>query len=396
MERITGARKDYHWGSPEAICEFLGVPSSASPLAEVWFGTHPSGPAQLPDGRSLRDAVDADPHGSLGADVITAFGERLPFLVKLLAPASPVSLQVHPSLEQAQAGFADEEARGVPREAAHRTYPDANHKPEMLFALTTCEAVAGFRPPRRAIELLASLDAPLARTLHADLVADPSPDGVRTAFSRLLDPAQRPGADAVAAVVEACAARLAAHRSPSVRTDRIVAILADAYPGDPGAVASLLMNPVTLRPGEVLFVPAGGVHSYLSGLAIEVLANSDNVLRAGLTSKYVDAAGVLETVDWVAAPPVRLGPERVADDIDVFYAPVDDFQLSVATVDHARTPLLPGRGPRVVIVIDGEVELSCAAGGRARLHRGEALFVTAADGEVTLAGSGTVAQASVP
>lgn len=395
MERITGAQKDYHWGSRDAICEFLGVPASASPLAEVWFGTHPSGPAQLPDGRSLDEVVDADPASALGADIVSAFGPRLPFLVKLIAPASPVSLQVHPSLEQAQVGFADEEARGVPRDAPHRTYPDANHKPEMLFALTTCEAVAGFRAPRRAIELLASLEVPLARTLHADLVADASAEGVRTAFTRLLDPEQRPDADQVAAVVDACAARLAAHRSPSVRTDRIVAILAEAYPGDPGAVASLLMNPVTLRAGEALFVPAGGVHSYLSGLAIEVLANSDNVLRAGLTSKYVDAAGVLETVDWVAAPPVRLGPERVADDIDVFYAPVDDFQLSVATVDHERQPLFPGRGPRVAIVIDGEVQLTCPR-GTVRLRRGEAVFVTADDGEVTLSGSGTVAQASVP
>src|SRR5690625_301905 len=275
MRRVTGVPRDYAWGSHSAIQELVGTEPNGTPLAELWFGAHPTAPAQLIDGPGdLGTAIADDPTGTLGADVTARFGPQLPYLLKLIAPARPLSLQVHPSLERARARYAAEDRAGVPLDAPHRNYRDPNHKPELVFALTTFEAVCGFRAPRRAAELLADLDAPLARRLHRELAADPTPGGMRSAFTTLLHEASRPSPEEVAQVVDACRTR-AEQGSPSPRADAIVVRLAEHYPDDPGVVASLLLNPVTLHPGDSLFVPAGGVHAYLSGLAVEVMASSD-------------------------------------------------------------------------------------------------------------------------
>ncbi|HLT85014.1 MAG TPA: mannose-6-phosphate isomerase, class I [Phototrophicaceae bacterium] len=399
MRRVVGAPRAYAWGSPSAIHELVGTEPTGEPLAELWFGAHPTAPARtVEDGSDIRTLIAEDPEGTLGRDVLARFGAQLPYLLKLIAPSRPLSLQVHPDLPRARERFAAENAAGVPLDAPTRNYRDANHKPELVFALTTFEAVCGFRAPRRAAELLADLDAPVARALHELLAADPTPAGMRTAFTTLLDEATRPGPDEVEQVVAACRER-AERGSPSPRADGIVSRLAEEYPHDPGVVASLLLNPVTLQPGDSLFVPAGGVHAYLSGIGVEIMASSDNVLRAGLTDKHVDVPEVLDCVDYVAAPPIRIAPEVVHGATRVFYAPVDDFELSVTSLadgdcaDGARP--LPGRGPRVLLCLDGAVEVS-AAGGTLTLARGEAAFVRADDGPLTIAGAGTLVQADVP
>lgn len=399
MRRVLGVPRAYAWGSPSAIHGLVGTEPDGRPLAELWFGAHPTGPAPTEDGSTdLGALIAADPQGTLGRDVVARFGTDLPYLLKLIAPDSPLSLQVHPDLERARERFAAENAAGVPLDAPWRNYRDPNHKPELVFALTTFEAVCGFRAPRRAAELLADLDAPLARGLHRTLAADPTPNGMRTAFTALLDEATRPTLDDVAQVVAACRERRD-RGSPSPRADAIVLRLAEHYPDDPGVVASLLLNPVTLQPGDSLFVPAGGVHAYLSGLGVEVMASSDNVLRAGLTRKHVDVAEVLDCVDYVAAPPIRVAPEVFHGATRVFYAPVDDFELSVTVLDDgdcadgARP--LPGRGPRVLLCLDGEVEVA-AASSSLTLARGQAGFVRADEGPLTVAGTGTLVQADVP
>ncbi|WP_240646158.1 mannose-6-phosphate isomerase, class I [Georgenia sp. SYP-B2076] len=352
---------------------------------------------QPPTAADLRALIAADAVGTLGEDVVSRFGAHLPYLLKLIAPERPLSLQVHPSLERAREQFAAEEAAGTPRDAPHRNYRDPNHKPELVYALTTFEAMCGFRAPRRAAELFVDLDVPLARELHRILRSDTSAEGVRQAFTTLLAPATRPPAAQVQAVAAACAARLAAG-SPSPRADGTVVMLAEAYPGDPGVVASLLLNPVTLQPGEALFIPAGGVHAYLSGVGVEIMASSDNVLRAGLTTKHIDVAEMLECVDYVAAPPIRPAPEVFHGATRVFYAPVDDFELSITDLadlpDGPRHPL-PGRGPRILLCLDGTADVATAE-ERVRLERGQAVFVRADEGRVFVHGTGTLVQADVP
>ncbi|GAA4288119.1 mannose-6-phosphate isomerase, class I [Georgenia daeguensis] len=402
MQRIVGVERDYAWGSHDAIPGLLGAEPGGGPVAELWFGAHPDGPARLEAvfgdaGPDLLTHIAADPVGALGDDVVSRFGPQLPYLLKLIAPAKPLSLQVHPSLERARERFAAESAAGIALDDPTRNYRDPNHKPELVFALTTFRAMCGFRAPRRAAELLADLDTPLAQSLHATLRADPTAEGVRAAFTWLLDSETRPSHDAVQELAAACARRLA-DGSPSPRADNTVVRLAEAYPGDPGVVVSLLLNPVTLQPGDALFVPAGGVHVYLAGLGVELMAASDNVLRAGLTPKHVDVPEMLECVDYVAAPPIRIAPEVFHGATRVFYAPVDDFELAVTAltdVNGGPSHPLPGRGPRVLLCLDGRIEVTSETDS-AVLERGEAYFVRADEGALRGRGTGTLVQADVP
>jgi mannose-6-phosphate isomerase len=396
--RVAGSQRHYQWGSTTAIPGLFGLEPSAEALAELWFGAHGIAPSHVTtaDGTvPLAELIAFDPRTALGEDVVARFGSSLPYLLKVIAAETPLSLQVHPHLANARAGYAEEERAGVPLDAPHRNYKDSNHKPELVFALTRFEALCGFRAPRRAAELLAGLNAPLAKELHGVLAKQPSADGIRAAFTQLLELRTRPSAGEVQEVAIACAARLAAG-SPSPRADRTVVLLAEAYPGDPGVVTSLLLNPVTLEPGDAMFVPAGGVHAYLHGLGIEIMASSDNVLRAALTPKHVDVAEVLRNVDYVAAPPIRIAPETFHGATKVYYAPVDDFELSVTTIADDEIHPLPGRGPRILLCLDGGLTVSSTGNGVLTLSKGQSAFAPASDGLLTVCGTGVLVQADVP
>ncbi len=399
MLSLRAALRRYPWGSPTFVPELLGLPADGGPVAEAWFGAHATAPSPLDVAgvADLRALIAADPSRHLGDDVVARFGPRLPYLLKVIAAAHPLSLQVHPDRDQARTGFEDEQRRGVPLGAPERLYPDANHKPELIYALTPIEAMVGFRSPRRAAELVAGLDVPLARRLHRVLMAKPGRAGVGEAFRLLLDEATRPSPEEIAEVAGACRQRLA-DGSPSPRADSTVVRLTEVYPTDAGAVTSLLLNPVTLQPGEALFVPTRTVHAYQSGAGVEIMANSDNVLRAGLTAKRIALPQLLSTVDWVAAPPIRIAPETFHGATRVFYAPVDDFELSVTdlpTGEQVRHPL-PGRGPRVLLSLTGHVQVDDEHGGTIDLPAGAAAFASADDGELGVRGAGTLIQAGVP
>lgn len=411
MLELRGRARPYQWGSTSAIPGLLGKPPAEGPVAEVWLGAHPDDPASVgvgtsivddsqlypsrvppgPPSQSLAEWIAQDPEAALGESVVERYGTSLPYLLKVIAPAEPLSLQVHPTIEQAEEGFAAEETAGVPRSAPDRNYKDRNHKPELAYALTTFEALAGFRARRRIGEVLKGLDAPLAQRLRAVL----GMGGVRGAFEYLVREQTRPSPEEVAEVAEACAARPAAD-SPSARADRVAAMLSERHPGDPGVVASLLMNPVTLNPGEALFLSAGTVHAYLSGVAVEIMAASDNVLRAGLTHKHVDVPELLAVLNSSASPPTRIAPERVNAAVSTFYAPVDDFELSEIRLRDANTRVrVRGIGPRTVLCLQGAAQLE--AGGRVRsVIAGQAVFVPASDGRLTMRGIGHFVQAAVP
>lgn len=400
MWELEGRVQRYPWGSRTALPAFLGAEADGEPWAEIWFGAHPLAPAGLPGARSLDAVIAADPERLLGEDVRRAFAGRLPYLLKLIAPERPLSLQVHPTREHAAESFAAENAAGLALDAPGRNYRDDNHKPEMVVALTRFTAICGFRTPRRAAALLAGLGTDLTDRLHGLLTEHPTAHGMRAAFRTLVAASMRPGDAEVRAVVDACAARLVAGDSPSPRIDRTVGLLAAHHPGDPGVVAALLLNPVTLQPGEAMFVPPGALHAYLEGIAVEVMAASDNVLRAGLTGKRVDAEEMLQCVSVSAAPPLRVAPERQNATSIAYYAPVDDFELSLTTLEDPpgvfrhRHPV-PGSGPRTLLGLEGEVLVETAA-GRHVLPRGRALFVPASAGALRAGGAGRFVQASVP
>lgn len=362
---ITNTPRDYAWGSTTAIPELLGTTPTGRPQAELWLGAHPGSPAKLVG------------HAGTLADVVPG---RLPFLLKVLAAASNLSLQAHPTAEQAQAGFAAENAEGIPLHAPERNYKDAFHKPELIYALSDpFRALCGFRPVAgtRALLLPVSGDPRIAPLLDR-LVDDSSLRGV---FEWLIT--RGAGVDELtAAVVEASAI----DDDPAWDTVRF---LADRNPGDPGIAISLLLNTVSLTPGRVLYLPAGNIHAYLAGLGIELMAASDNVLRGGLTSKHVDVPELLKVLDFRPQPVPYLEPERPLPGVAVFRPGVRDFELTVVSPDAAsRGVTLQLSGPAIALCTSGRVALS----GH-RLDRGHALYV-ADEAQLDVSGDGMLFVAS--
>lgn len=394
MLRLAARTQHYAWGSRTAIPELLGTPVTGEPVAELWLGTHPAGPSRAltADGEVLLgDLIASDPATMLGTQVAHRFG-ALPYLLKVIAAAEPLSLQVHPDLDRARVGFAQEEAAGIPVSAPERTYRDRNHKPELLYPLTPFRALCGFRRPADAVALLEGLGTPLAAEVVAALTGGVDP--VRTALELLLAPATRPDPAAVMDLAGACVARLS-RGSPDPDADGTVALLADAYPGDPGVVVSLLLNHIRLAPGQAVYVPAGTIHSYLDGVAVELMAASDNVLRAGLTPKQIAVEELLAAVDATSAKPSRVAAEPVGEAVEVFSVPVPDFRLAAVSVADGIARPVPGDGPRALLCLDGDVTVRSADSALV-LTRGESAFVPASEREVTARGHGRLVQADVP
>jgi mannose-6-phosphate isomerase len=379
----------YAWGSRYAIAEIQGRPAPApGPEAELWMGAHPASPSGLHrDGRAttLDQVIAADPDRELGPRCTARFGSRLPFLLKILAPDKALSIQVHPDRAQAEAGYRAEAERGAA--PGDRNYTDDWPKPELLCALTRFEALAGFRAAGDILALLAELDVPSLRPVADGLAAAPGPDGQAAALRRILGwPAgQRDGL--LAGVLAACA-RVAAAGGRYAAACAAVLRIATDHPGDLGLVAALLLNYTVLQPAEALYMAAGGLHAYIKGVGVELMANSDNVLRAGLTGKRIDIQELLRLVDPAVPVPV-IHPRELARHVAEYDTPAPEFRLY--RVEPAGGEVaLPGAGPRVVLCIEGTATLRAQEGDSVKLGRGESCFVPAADGDVTAGGQGTL------
>ncbi|MHA7284102.1 mannose-6-phosphate isomerase, class I [Arthrobacter sp. TMS2-4] len=353
MYLLDNTLRSYAWGSQTAIAELLGRDPSGQPEAELWIGAHPDSPSQVlqdDGGRcGLNELIAKDSRKLLGGAVNARFGGLLPFLMKVLAAESALSLQVHPSLEQAAAGFDAEEAAEVPQGAPHRNYRDRNHKPEMILALTPFEALCGFRPLAEAVSIFTVLASAVEPGSPAHEVLDSvamhlatgGEGSLRTAFTLLLNTPPEIVTDVETAVRRGIGGTPEAGWSEgSISRDATTIVeLAAQYPGDPGVLVALLLNRVSLRPGEAIYLPAGNIHAYLRGLGIEVMASSDNVLRGGLTPKHVDSAELLSTVVFEPLAPPSLMPEYTLLDQELFRPPFEEFQLQrILLSDEAASP----------------------------------------------------------
>jgi mannose-6-phosphate isomerase len=338
------------------------------------------------DGEPLDKVVAQDPVGVVGRASVEAFGPRLPFLLKVIAAAQPLSLQAHPSREQAEAGYAREQAAGVPRDAPHRTYRDSWPKPELLCALVETEALCGFREPRETYRLFEKLGVPSALELVTPLASDgvPAAEGLRVVFSRLL--ALTP--DEASVISEVAQAAEAAKGSDDLASFARTAWELNAYyPGDPGVLAALLMNRITLQPGDALFMPPGNLHAYLRGGGVEIMANSDNVMRGGLTPKYVNVDELLAILDFT--PGLRGLITPVEESRGVWRYPTAAPEFALWRIEPEGEPgAVPApRSGRVLLVTAGELT---ATSGTATLDlvSGQSALLTAGE-EVVLTGRGT-------
>lgn len=381
MDRLDNTVRPYAWGSTTAIPGLLGVEPTGEPQAEMWMGAHPGAPSRTPRG-TLTDLIEAAPERELGAATVARFGPRLPFLLKILAAGAPLSLQVHPDLAQARAGHEDEERRGIPAHAPHRNYKDANHKPELICALTEFDGLCGFRAPTGAAALLEGLGVDSLKP-YADLLrAQPQEAALREVLTAILSADREETAATVTEAAAACE-RLGGAYEP-------YAGIARHHPGDPGVLAAMLLHHVRLQPGEALFLGAGIPHAYLHGLGVEIMANSDNVLRCGLTPKHIDVPELLRVVRFEPADPGVLRPEATEQGEEVYETPVDEFRLSRHVLPEAGAPrdlTLPT--PQILLCTAGTVRA-----GEHRLTPGTSVFVPAED-QAEVSGPGTVFRATV-
>lgn len=387
MVLIEGALKNYDWGSPTVIPELLGRAATGEPVAEAWFGAHPSGPAELCGSRvALDELIDADRLAALGGSVAARF-DSLPFLLKLLAVEAPLSLQAHPSTEQAQRGFAREESLGIDRDDARRCFRDRRHKPELICALSEFSALCGFREPAETLELLATIPTGALDPLRAGLAAEPTADGIGDSVEWLLSRDTKATADLVGSVVAACAART---DSPFAAERRVLQKLGRRYRCDPAVLVALLLNLVTLQPGEAVFFGPGNLHCYLRGTGVEVMASSDNVVRAGLTSKHVDVATLLEIVE---TEPTTVDVQRppAGGGVVSYRSPVEEFSLQRIELDGSARI---GPGPAILLCTAGRARFESPTDAFF-MRRGAAAWLAACDTPGQLDGTATVYRAAV-
>jgi mannose-6-phosphate isomerase len=393
VQLLRGALRTYAWGSRTALAEFTGRPvPAAHPEAELWFGAHPGDPAWLETANgetSLLDALADDPEGQLGAASRTRFGDVLPFLVKVLAADEPLSLQAHPSAEQAIQGYQREERRGIPVSSPVRNYRDTSHKPELLVALQPFEALGGFRQASRTRELLRAL-AVSDLDPFIELLSDQSDaDGLRALFTTWIT-APQPDIDVlVPAVLDGAIQYVSSGATEFAAEAKTVLELGERYPGDAGVLAALLLNRITLAPGEGLFLPAGNLHTYLRGFALEVMASSDNVLRGGLTPKHVDVAELLRVLDFNPTGEEQLRPAVHREGMALVYdTPADEFAVALLVLDgeylgHEVDASSRHDGPQILLCAEGSTTVH-AKSNSLTLERGMAAWVAADDGPIRL------------
>lgn len=386
MELLRNAVRPYAWGSRTAIAELLGRPvPTPHPEAELWMGAHPGDPSRVVrDGAevSLLDLLEAEPGYHLGPECLRRWGGRLPFLLKVLAADEPLSLQAHPSPEQAAAGFAREEEAGIARNAPNRNYPDPTAKPELVCALTEFHALAGFRDAHRTVRLLEALDVPSLRAHRGLLAAQPDANGLRALFTTWITLPEHYLREVLPELLDACVEHVRV-RGEFALECRTVLELGEAYPDDAGVLASLLLNRLVLQPGEAVYLPAGNLHAYLRGTAMEILANSDNILRCGLTPKHVDVPELLRVLDFSCGDMRVLKGESLDANLTRYSTPAEEFELSRVDWNPAEcgNVVLDSRGPQILLCTKGSVRLSVRDQSRSELmlRRGEAVWLAASD-----------------
>ena len=381
--KISNSARDYAWGSKSLIADYFRIEPTGRPMAEIWFGTHSGSPAKVAES---------------GETLSKAIGHELSFLLKILAADTPLSIQAHPSSAQAVAGFARENAAGIALDASHRNYRDDRHKPEMIVALSDFQALCGFKPISEIKAILGdfasipSLSAGFQATA-ADWLAmleagDAEADaGLREVVTDILSrrDAFLGFTAELAGLAEFEAQFELAHR------------LNELYPGDPGVMIAMLMNQIWLEPGEALYLPSGIIHAYLSGLGVEVMASSDNVLRGGLTAKHIDVDELASVVIFEGGQILPTRPRELAHGLVEFESPVSDFKLYRAEVTGQNLLAdLEFPAEAVVLCTGGEVAISNSLGEREVLTLGQAAYAANDAKFITIAGSGTVFIATGP
>jgi mannose-6-phosphate isomerase len=400
MEKIgllKNTIQEYAWGSASAIADLLGLKNPENkPQAELWMGAHPKAPSLVRyNGRwvSMRDLIKKNPEAILGRYIAENFNYQLPYLFKVLAAAKPLSIQAHPDLQQAREGFQRENALKIPLEAPNRNYRDANHKPECICALTRFWALSRFRKIPAILSYLEKLNLQQLGAEFTEFRRQPTADGLKRFYTALMSLGPGRQKKVVDEVLE-CARHIADRDAAAGWMLR----LGGDYPADIGVLSPIFLNLVCLEPGEAIFLDAGELHAYLDGLGVELMANSDNVLRGGLTPKHVDVQELLRILKFRGADINFVKPQESIANEFVYPCPAREFVLSVIKLRPNTLYQSPAhRGAEILICIRGAVTVTdLGRQSETRLPRGASALIPAAVTRYTVSGQGTCYKAAVP
>ncbi len=399
--KLKNTIQEYAWGSKVIIPELLGLTSPAEePQAELWMGAHPKSPSGiLKDGKeiSLIDYIKQDPKGTLGQNVAEIFDNNLPFLLKILAAETPLSIQAHPDLLQANEGYKRENNQGIPIDSPRRNYKDANHKPELICALTTFDAMCGFRNYSKMCDLFQFLQLQKNIPEIETFIQNPTERSLQILFKELMEFSEERKKEAVDILLER-------YKKVTPRTDedrfifQWICKLSQIYPGDIGIFAPLLLNTIRLQPGQALYLDAGILHAYLKGAGIEIMANSDNVLRGGLTPKHIDVPELMKTLSFSSKPLEIIEPVSF-DNVEFIYdTPANEFRLSIIRLTESNKLYIAKKrsGAEIILCRDGFTEIEWEKEKKLKLNKGESIFIPFSTGKYKIEGKAVLYRAIIP
>ncbi|WP_369311101.1 mannose-6-phosphate isomerase [Providencia rettgeri] len=387
MLKMINKVQNYDWGSKTALTQLYGIANPENlPMAELWMGAHPKASSEVINSQNnqvtpLNILIDSDPQKYLGKKVAQTY-HRLPYLFKVLCAAQPLSVQVHPNKTYAEVGFAKENAAGIPLDSPQRNYKDDNHKPELIYALTPFKAMNAFRPLDEIAALLDFISA-----AHPDIqlfVQAPTEEKLSRLFAQILN---LTGAQKELALGVLKAALNSRQGEPWDSIKQMVSL----YPEDNGLFTPLLLNVIELQPGEAMFLYARTPHAYLEGVGLEVMANSDNVLRAGLTNKHIDVPELIANIDFnpTAAHDLLNIPEK-SGNIWKYHIPVEDFSFNIYSISDSGITLT-NHTASILFCIEGELVLN-SGNKEISIDSGESVFLPAYEERVSIKGHGKLAR----
>ncbi|MGO2304584.1 MAG: mannose-6-phosphate isomerase [Providencia sp.] len=387
MLKMINKVQHYDWGSKTALTKLYGISNPNNlPMAELWMGAHPKASSDVivPESNqviSLETLISSDPDKYLGKNIAQHYG-RLPYLFKVLCAAQPLSVQVHPNKTYAEVGFAKENAAGISLDSPIRNYKDDNHKPELIYALTPFKAMNAFRPLSEIAQLLDFVSA-----AHPDIqlfVQSPSEEKLARLFAQILNLTGEQKELALGVLKAALNSR---QGEPWNSIKQMVSL----YPEDNGLFSPLLLNVVELQPGEAMFLYARTPHAYLEGVGLEVMANSDNVLRAGLTNKHIDITELIANIDFkpTEADDLLSIPEKYGN-IWKYNIPVEDFSFNIYSINDSGIAV-DNNTASILFCIEGELVLS-SGNDIINIGSGESIFLPAYEESISIKGNGKLAR----
>ena len=389
--------QEYAWGSYTAIPELLGNVSPAkTPQAELWMGAHPKAPSMVKcDGnwKSLLELIEKNPHDILGEKVAEKFDNSLPYLFKVLAAAKPLSIQAHPSRAQAKRGFERENRVGTPIDAYNRNYKDDNHKPECICALSLLWALNGFRKISDIVGLMEKICPRGLKNELDNLRGEPNSLGLKNFFQAIMTMERVRQKQIIADAIT--------NAQKFIDDDQAYKWMIDfyrEYPADIGVFSPVLLNLICLKPGQAMFLRAGELHAYLDGVGIEIMANSDNVLRGGLTPKHVDVPELLKVLNFEEREVDILIPEESSNYESIYSSSAEEFILSVISVKEGiiyNSPL--DRSVEILLCTDGNATVfDSGKNDKIDIAGGRSVIIPAIVEKYSIEGKATLYKAAVP